>query len=297
VRRQLAVLVFLLLAALAVPGVARAQVRGAENLRVPDSASTQIVKLRDGSTLIGRFVSVEGEELIFETSGGQLTLRRKDLLEVREVKRSSMRGGRYWHPDPNPTRLYFGPTARSLPKGEADFSNTYLFFLSGAYGLGGNIQIGGGMSVFPFDDFSDNIFFVTAKAGIEVDKSVHLAVGGLLGWAGTFDDDIGGDGLGTFYGVGTFGSDDHSVTAALVVPYIAGDLTDPVVMLGGETRIHRNIKLVTENYISTDRDTEAILGYGLRIFNEKISVGLAFLNSTDEGLFPGLPYVDFVIRF
>jgi hypothetical protein len=68
-------------------------------------------------------------------------------------------------------------------------------------------------------------------------------------------------------------------------------------MLGGETRIHRNLKLVTENYITTTDNADAVFSYGLRIFNEKISVGLAFLNSTEGGVFPGLPYVDFVIRF
>ncbi|MSR02980.1 MAG: aminotransferase class III-fold pyridoxal phosphate-dependent enzyme [Gemmatimonadetes bacterium] len=39
------------------------------------------------------------------------------------------------------------------------------------------------------------------------------------------------------------------------------------------------------------------LSYGLRIFGEKMSVSLGLLNTTDGGVFPGVPYVDFVIRF
>jgi len=285
--------------AVAVPQLVAAQVRGAQHIRVPDSTKSQIVKLRDGSTLVGRFVELDGDRLVFETAAGRLTLRRQDVIEVREVGRDSFRGGHYWQPDPNPTRLYFGPTARSLPKGAADISNTYLFFMSGAYGVGDNFQVGGGLSLFPFEDFTDNIFFVTAKAGIEVNRNVHLAAGGLLGWAGTFDDDLGGseDGLGAFYGVGTFGSDDHSISTALLFPYYGGELSDPILMLGGETRIHRNIKLVTENYLPTKGSTEAIVSYGVRIFSEKLSVGLALLNSTEGGVFPGVPYVDVVIRF
>ncbi|MGE0555344.1 MAG: hypothetical protein AB7R55_18090 [Gemmatimonadales bacterium] len=286
-------------AAAAVPRVVEAQARGAQHIQVPDSSKSQIVKLRDGSTLVGRFVEIDGDRLVFETAAGQLTLRRQDVVEVREVDAKSFRGGRYWHPDPNPTRLYFGPTARSLPKGAGDISNTYLFFMSGAYGVGNNLQVGGGFSLFPFEDFTDNVFFVTAKAGIEVNPNVRLAAGGLLGWAGTFDDDLGGrgDGLGAFYGVGTFGSDDHSVSTALLFPYYGGELSDPILMLGGEARIHRNLKLVTENYLPTKGEAEAILSYGLRIFTEKLSVGLALLNSTEGGVFPGVPYVDVVIRF
>jgi hypothetical protein len=278
-----------------------AQRKGAQYVRVPDSSVTQIVKLRDGSTLIGRFVAVEGETLAFETSAGRLSLRRADLLEVREVAARSMRNGRFWPADPNPTRLFFGPTARSLPRGEGDFSNTYLFFLSGAYGLGGNAQLGGGMSVFPFDDFTDNIFFLTGKLGINAGRYATLAVGGLLGWAGGFGDELGGSdgfGLGAFYGVGTFGSGDHSLTAGVIFPYAEGDVADePVLIVGGEARVHRSIKLVSENYFSTSGDVEGVFSYGLRIFNEKISVGLAFLNSSEDGIFPGLPYVDFVVRF
>ena len=216
------------------------------------------------------------------------------------MSRGSVKGGQLWFDDPNPTRLFFGPTARSLPKGEGDFSSTYLFFISGGVGVGGNSQIGGGLSIFPTDNFSDNIFFLTAKVGVRAGKNAQFAVGGLVGSVGGFLDDLGGSGrsgLGALYGVGTFGSKDHALTVAAVMPFASGDFADkPVLMFGGETRIARRLKLITENYISTEGG-DAILSYGLRIFGEKMSVSLGFLNSTDGGVFPGIPYVDFVIRF
>ena len=42
---------------------------------------------------------------------------------------------------------------------------------------------------------------------------------------------------------------------------------------------------------------EAVFGYGLRIFGDKIAANLGFLNSTEGGIFPGIPYLDFVVRF
>lgn len=278
---------------------ALAQVKGQRFLRVPDSSSVQVVRLADGSSLVGRFTDVSGDPVRFETGSGIATIRRADIREIKELSRGAVRQGQVWLDDPNPTRLFFGPTARSLPRGAGDFSSTYLFFVSGGYGVGGNAQIGGGFSIFPFEDFTDNIFFLTAKVGVKPGKHVNLAAGGLIGWAGEFDDDIGGDrtGTGAVYGVGTFGSEDHALTLGVIVPFAGGDFEyDPLLMFGGETRVARRIKLISENYLSTEGG-DAIISYGLRVFGEKMSVSLGFINSTSGGVFPGVPYVDFVIRF
>lgn len=302
--RFLAIAVLVGLAPSVAPVRAAAQAKGARFIRVPDSAVVQIVKLADGSTLVGRFSDVSAEPLRFETSTGTASVQRSNIREVREVRRTALRNGSYWPDDPNPTRLFFGPTARSLPKGEADFSDTYVFLLSGAYGLGSNAQIGGGFSVLPLNDFSDNIFFLTAKVGVQPTRGVNLAVGGLLGQVGGFGSNLGGDdgaGVGAFYGVGTFGNGNHALTAGAIFPYAAGDLgNDPIILVGGETRLGRRIKLVTENYFTGGGGFDQVVGlfsYGVRLFGEKMSVSLAFWNSTEGGIFPGLPYVDFVIRF
>jgi hypothetical protein len=133
-------------------------------------------------------------------------------------------------------------------------------------------------------------------------------VGGIAGWAGGFDDDLGGS-IGAGYGVGTFGSTDHAITAGIALPFGEAE-TKPVFLLGGETRIAKRLKLVTENYFVVDKHSVyngtgfdernrvvGVFGYGIRIFGDKIAVDLAFLNSTEGGLFPGVPYVDFVVRF
>ncbi len=283
------------------PATAAAQARVDDRVRVPESTRTQVVKLADGSTLVGRFVDVSGDPVKFETSGGVVTLQRSSIMDVKEVASSSLRGGRYVLEDPNPTRLFFGPTARTLEKGEGDFSDTYLFLLSGGYGLGGHAQIGAGLSVVPTGDFSDNIFFATGKLGFSPSKNVDLAVGGLVGWTGMFGDDLGGSGglaLGAVYGVGTFGSKDQALTLGLAVPFAGGDIAEtPVILAGGEARIARRLKLVTENYLTTGADKVAVFSYGLRIFGDKIAVDLAFLNSSAGSIFPGVPYVDFVVRF
>ena len=227
-----AVLVLLALAVLA-PRM-EAQVRGERFLRVPEAGVVQVVKLADGSTLVGRFTDVTGDPLRFETKGGPVSIRRRDLREITETGEASIREGGYWPDDPNPSRLFFGPTARSLPNGEADFSSTDLFLLSGNMGVGGAGQIGGGLSVLPLEDFSDNIFFVTAKVSLPVSPKAQLAIGGLAGWAGGFDSDLGGGGLGVVYGVGTFGTKDHAATLGVALPIVGDVDTKPVVLLSAD---------------------------------------------------------------
>lgn len=279
---------------------ATAQIKGERFLRVPDSSAVQVVRLANGSSLVGRFIDVGGDPVRFETGGGVITIRRADIRDIKEISRGAVKQGQVWFEDPNPTRLFFGPTARSLPKGEGDFSSTYLFFVSAGYGVGGNAQIGGGLSIAPLENFGDNIFFLTAKVGVRAGKNAQFAVGGLVGSVGGFADDLGGSdrsALGAVYGVGTFGSKDHALTLGVIMPFAEGDFADkPLLMFGGETRVARRLKLITENYLSTEGG-DAIVSYGLRIFGEKMSVSLGFLNSTDGGVFPGVPYVDFVIRF
>ncbi|MEZ4457001.1 MAG: hypothetical protein R2882_10705 [Gemmatimonadales bacterium] len=286
-----------------------AQMKGERYLRVPEAGVVQVLHLADGSTLVGHFVDVSGDPVRFETRSGVFSIPKADIREISESGSATMRNGSYWPDDPNPSRLFFGPTARVLPNGAADFSSTYLFLLSGSVGVGGVAQLGGGFSVLPFEDFTDNLFFATAKVSVAASPKAKFAVGGLAGWAGGFDDDIGGGGVGAVYGVGTFGTNDNAATIGLAVPF--GDVdTHPIILAGGETRITRRIKLVTENYFVLDKQEEftgttlrrkahvtGIFGYGVRIFGEKIAVDLAFLNSTEGGVFPGVPYVDFVVRF
>lgn len=279
-----------------VPAAAWGQFKGAQFLRIADSAVVQTIRLADGSTLVGRFIAVDGDPVRFETAGGVISVRRADLREIRESRRGG--SGRPQVEDPDPTRLFFGPTARTLPKGEADFSDTYLFLLSGNYGVTANAQVGAGLSVFPAHDFSDNLFFVTGKVGVRAGPRAQFAVGGLFGWSGTLEDDVGGSTVGAVYGVGTFGSPNHALTVGLTTPVGEGVDHKAILLLGGETRIGRRVKLITENYFTgNDGKVDAIFGYGVRIFGDKIAVNLGFLNVTDDPLFPGLPYVDFVVRF
>ena len=268
-------------------------------LVIPDSTHLQVLELRSGERLVGRIVEIREQEIDFQAGLGKVTVEIARIKTIRTLPASAMKNGDFWFPNPNNTRLYLSPTARMLKQGEGYFQNIWLFFNGVAVGITDNITIGGGMSVFPTDDFlSDNIFYLTPKIGVHAGSNVDLAVGALYIFL-PFDDgfDDGSNSAGIIYGVATLGDDNHNLTGGLGYGFANGELADsPVMMLGGEYRLGKRISFVSENWIIPDGEA-ALISYGLRIFGEKLSVDLSFLNASSDPIFPGAPYVDFVVNF
>ena len=257
---------------------------------------THLVKTRDGSVLLGRVVAESPDTVRFETAGGLLVLPRTGVVELRRIEPDDVHDGEYWTPDPNTTRLLFAPTARMLKQGEGYFNDTYLFFVSLADGITDNVTLGGGMSVFPTPDFSENVYYLTPKVGLYSRGDVSLAAGALIGFAGHEN----GSG-GILYGVGTKGGPDGSLSLGAGWLYGGTNVqSKPVVMVGGTKRMTRHTSFITENYVYSGDASNAFVSYGVRFFGEKLSVDLAFLNvlgRDSRPIFPGVPFVAFSTRF
>jgi hypothetical protein len=236
----------------------------------------------------------------FAATSGTLSIARVDIVELREVAKASMRKGEVWPANPNATRLLFSPTGRMLEKGEGYFNDTYLFLLSVHGGLTSRFTLGGGLSVLPLDDFTDNALFVMPKIGVVASPKFNLAVGALAGFVGAaFDDGDQDASFGVLYAVGTAGSPDASVSFGTGLAYAGGNFADhPVAMLGADARLSRRISFVTENYLIPNEDVSTVISYGLRFFGEKLSADLAFWYVPGEDIpVPGIPYVAFSVKF
>jgi hypothetical protein len=304
--RLIARLTTTLLAALGAVGTSRvaaaqqpAPAPKAVVIRVADSTQVQVIRLRDGSSIVGRVTEVGTDTVRFVANGGTLALARADIVEVRDVAKAALRRGEVWPANPNATRLLFAPTGRMLAKGEGYFNDTYLFLVSVQGGVSSRFNLGGGLSVLPLDDFTDNALFITPKIGVVASPKFTLAVGGLAGFVGGLMDEGEDASFGVVYAVGTVGSPDASISFGTGLAYAGGQFADhPVAMLGGETRLGRRVAFVTENYLIPNEDVNSVISYGLRFFGEKLSADLAFWNAPGENMvFPGIPYVAFSVKF
>jgi len=270
------------------------------NLKVPDSEHLQVITTHDKSTMIGRIVEIKEQEILFKTDFGEITIPIQKIKSIELVPTSAIKEGKYWFPNPNATRLFVGNSARMLKKGDGYFADSYLFFPSIAYGITDNFTIGGGMSLIPGLGIDKQFFYFTPRVGLKASQHLNFAAGALIIKIPDFndDDDDGTPLVGLLNVVGTYGSTNSSITFGLGYGFVDDDIADkPFILIGGEHRISRRLSLVTENYLLPGVD-DPLISYGIRFFGEKISVDLAFLNTlSDEIIFPGIPYVDFVFNF
>jgi hypothetical protein len=275
-------------------------------LKAPAEGVSQVITMKDGSSLVGRITEVGETEVKFQTDMGEMTLQIDKISDIKEIKAEAIKGGKYWFPNPNRTRMLFGPTARTLRKGEGFFNDIYIFFPGVAYGITDNITIGGGMSLFPGLDIEDQLYYLTPKIGTKVTPEVDIAASAMIIRIPNPDDEVDdllGDEadpktLGVFFGSLTYGTDDKSATFGLGFGYFDDNIAKrPAVTIGGEYRVARRMSLVSENWIFPEVD-QPIVSYGVRFFGESLAVDLALFNLLDEdAIFPGIPFIDFIWNF
>jgi hypothetical protein len=277
---------FAIAALLSVAAVPAAAQGTEQDKLVVNASATQELVLRDGSRLYGTVESESATEIAFRTvSGALITTPRSDIVTLKRT-RGVVSHGEFRPTDPNSTRLFFGPTGRSLEKGQT-YLGVYEFIMPFVQvGITDWFSIGGGTPLlFGIDDW-ERPFWVTPKLQIFDRGPTDVSVGVLHAF------DIDGDGGGIGYAVVTTGSEDASFTAGAGIGYATGGGQSGIVMVGGERRVRRNMKLMTENYIWNGG--EGIVSAGIRFFGDKLSADLALAMpvGVDEAfVFPVLNFV------
>ena len=253
-----------------VPAVAQAQTPP----DIPDPGDVLYeIRLADGSRVFARVVQLDEAQVVFMTAGGsRLEVERSQIRELRPA-RGRFRDGEFWNEDPGGTRLLFTATGRTLPRGES-YIGTYLVVLPfAAVGVTDRVTLAAGAPVL-FGDFEP--FYVAPKAQIFRSPAAQVSLGTL---AFFFDDDL----VGVAYGVGTFGNGDEALSAGLGYFYSGEQMSnEPAFMLGGEARVSRRIKLITENYVLPD-DVGVVLSGGVRIIGDRFSTEIGVLVAGVEG--------------
>lgn len=253
----------------------------------PDGV-TQELRLRDGTTVVGRVTAVDGGQVTFVTRGGAtLTVAVADVVAVTTVGgRDTGRG--FWKDDPNPTRLFFGPTARPLAKGEVYLGVYEVVMPFVQVGVTDRLSVGGGTPLVFFGD-GDRPFWFTPKFTLVARERTQVAVGAMHML------NVDDESVGIAYGAVTRGSRDSAVTLGVGVAYERfEDASPPVVMLGAEHRVRRNLKLMTENYLF---DQGGLVSAGIRFLTGRLSADLALAAPVGVDDLVVFPMVNFVWTF
>jgi len=216
-----------------------------------------------------------------------MTLARSRIRSIGTAN-GRLRDGEFWRDDPNLTRLFAAPTARTMPRGSGYVAAYELFFPFVAVAVTDRFLLAAGTPLVG-DFLDDRVFYVAPKFQLFSDDRTAVAVGGFF-----FEeiDSYSDFDAGALYGVLTHGSADNAVSLAVGAGYDSGDWMDqPVVMLGGEFRVARTIKIVTENYLV---DENAFFTFGPRFFGERLSADLGVGIIVEGGDTFAIPIVNFV---
>jgi hypothetical protein len=258
------------------------------------------VRLVDGSTFYGRIVAVENDRITLETTAGaRIEVARGQLRSLR-LAEGRMVDGQFWRDDPNKTRLFFAPTGRTLRAGEGYFGVYELFIPFLSYGLTDQITLSGGSPFYLGMFESAPPFYLAPKVQVVSLPQTQVSLGALAlfvprSWGWEEDESHS---LGIVYGVGTFGDGDNALTTGLGWGYADGEFSSrPVLMVGGEARMGRATKLLTENWFVPGADGVVFSG-GVRFFGERLSADVGLLGfAGSEGAGCCLPLVNFVYNF
>ena len=261
----------ILLAAALLPSLARSQTP--PDLPPPSDTLYEI-RLVDGSLIFARITELDQERAVLTTVGGvRIELDRPQIQQLRPA-RGRVVDGEFWNEDPGGTRLFFTATRRSLSRGES-YIGTYVVVLPfAAIGLTDRVTIAAGAPVL-FGEFEP--FYLAPKLQILRRPTLQAALGTL---AFLFDDEL----VGIAYGVSTFGNADNALSAGLGFFCSGEDVeNEPAAMLGGEVRVSRRIKLITENYLLPEAVGMAC-SERVRLVGDRFSaeVGVAAGGSEDE---------------
>jgi hypothetical protein len=245
--------------------------------------------LRDGSRLYGAIERQDEAEVVLRTAAGaSVTAKRSEISSLKEVT-GHVTGGEFLPPDPNATRLFFGPTGRSLARGQT-YLGVYEFVMPFVQvGVTDRLSIGGGTPLmFGLND-SNRPFWITPKLQVLNTPRTQVAVGALH----VFQTD--GDGGGVGYVVGTRGDTRASITVGGGLAYGTEGDRSGLLMIGGERQVRRNLKLISENYVW--KHGHGVASAGVRFFGDRLSADLAIGIPIGADEVFAFPVVNFVYVF
>ena len=262
----------------------------APQIGITPAGVTDELMLRDGTRAYGRVEHFDSGLVTFmTTAGATIEVQVADILSVHSVD-GRVVAGEFRRADPNPTRLFFGPTGRSLKQGAGYFGVYEILLPFVQVGLTDRISFGAGTPLI-FGDGGARPFWITPKVQVYASESTQASVG-VMHFL-----NVGDGKLGIAYVVGTRGTTDSAVTGGVGYAYDRSyDSKNgaAVVMIGGEHRMTRGMKILSENYIFNGG---GILTGGVRWLGERFAADLALVVPTDGGTTVAFPLVNVVYSF
>jgi len=263
-----------------------------ENITARDTLKYITVEMKDNNEVTGYIVSRDSVTLTLKTGSGVLmNIPVNQILSIKESE-IEYEGGQYFIKDPNQSRLFVLPTARSMKGNSGYLSVVEVLFPILAYGIADYVTLAGGISLIPFSN--SQLIYINTKVTPLQTKNADLAAGYM--YMNVTSNNA--EGISIPYVVGTFGTKNASLTGGLGIGFNKSNSSNPIFLLGGEVRASNNIKFLTENWIFTEKNgSDYNFSFvGVRFFGSKLAADFALLyiwGIRNSNSLPFIPYVSF----
>jgi hypothetical protein len=263
-----------------------------------------------GARTLGWIAATQGDTVLFRSFDGgewRLDARATSLRRAR----GTLVGGEFWREDQNHSRLFFAPTGRTLHQGQA-YAGVFSILPFVGMGVSDNVTLAGGFNPFGGELASMDIW-LAPKVRVRADSAKQFAVGGFFlqldgnpfEWS---DGSYWDDGyyytpdremyrLAIGYGVGTFGDANQAlhVGAGLARQLGSDPRTRALGMVGGEYRLSRRWKLLTENWLMLP--DYPVVAVGARSIGDRWTYDLGLMALLAEEGAPYVPIMSFSYAF
>lgn len=267
-----------------------------------------LVYMKDGSLYHGSIVAQNETMIELETKSlGKKTIPLERIKEMRKIDEKDIhRKGKYWYPNPDAMRYFFGPSAIPLKKGEGYYQNADLLVNTANYGVTKNFSVQAG-GILPF------AVFLMPKIGYKLNEVVHVG-GGMVVAHTLLKYRKENYKMGAMFGLATLGSNNNNITFGFGYGFsnLNKETTyysKPIMTFCGMARISRRIAFVSENIImpikftyynaagkTTEFNYRSSISFGARLMKERTTVDFGIVSIPND-IFSAFVYIDFVIKF
>lgn len=273
-----------------------------QRLDAPEPGDT-IYELRHltGTRTIGWIAEQRGDTIVFRSvEGGEWRLDRRTAA-LRRARGRVVRG-EFWREDQTQSRLFFAPTGRVLHEGQG-YAGLFTILPFVGFGITEDFTLAGGIPPWG-GSLVEMPLWIAPKLRVKEDPGTEASIGGFyLQLPG--GDPFESDGvveeelfrLALTYGMITLGTPDQAIHLGVGASRSFGSsgLTRGLAVVGGEYRIGRRYKWITENWLVTP--SYPILSLGLRSVGERWTFDYGLMGLPSEEGAPFVPIISFSYAF
>lgn len=282
------------------PGILTKAENDSTVLPVKDSLQIVEIELTDGSEINGYIIKRDSTSITVATISGVKIEIPLDKIKRQEISEGYTEKSEFFFSDPNQSRLFISPTGKPLKQGKGYFSINEIFLPIFAVGITDYLNVAAGISLIPFSQTQ----LIYANAKIIPYNSENFSAGFGAFYLGITDGEFSSK---VIYGVATGGTKQAAFTIGLGAGLnTKNELGSTLLLLGGDVRISKSAKLISENFIIFDNGAKSsennplmVFSFGVRFFGTRVAGDLGFFTLKElleSGGFPFIPWAGFAFN-